>query len=349
MKKWIWILALCLLLSGCRMTILPEPTEEVVFETFGTRPVETNSQEMLRYKEGMEALRNQDYATAKAIFESLGNFEDAALFASRFFSMENALLSSTISTGEDGKTTEYIYDENGRVLKELTIHLNGGMSTVIYNYNGNVVQRLTARDNLVTAYNDAELTQPNRMDKTVFAQSSQDSDKLISCVYTYDADGRLVADSGQEQRRRGNRYDTDFTYKGTYTYNEAGLLAAYERIFSWGRTGNYWETYTYDEAGNLILWESTDLSATEKNVVTEVYTYDENGNRTSLERTILVTHPTSGFERSRQEDRIDYTWENGLLVREERMENGVLTLVEHTYGEYLCYGVQELVPGKNGG
>lgn len=349
MKKILCFLLACLLLTGCRMTILPEPTEEVVFETFGTRPVEANSEEMLRYKEAMEALRNQDYATAKAIFESLGNYEDAAAFASRFFSMENALLSSTISTGEDVKTTEYIYDENGRVLKEQTIHLNGGMSTVIYNYNGNVVQRLTARDNQVTAYNDAELTQPNRTDMTVFADNTNGSNKLISCVYSYDADGRLVADSGQEAWQLVNRYDTDFTYKGSYTYNEAGKLSSYERTFSWGRTGNYWETYTYDEKGNLILWESTDLSATEKITVTEAYTYDENGNRISLERITLVTHPTNGFERSRQEDRIDYTWENGLLVREERMENGVLTLVEHTYGEYLCYGIQKLVPGKNGG
>ena len=38
-----------------------------------------------------------------------------------------------------------------------------------------------------------------------------------------------------------------------------------------------------------------------------------------------------------------------LLIREERLENGVLTLVEHTYGDYLCYGEQSLLPGKKGG
>jgi hypothetical protein len=43
MKRLLWILAVCLALSGCRMTLLPEPTEAVVYETFGTRPVETSS------------------------------------------------------------------------------------------------------------------------------------------------------------------------------------------------------------------------------------------------------------------------------------------------------------------
>ena len=175
--------------------------------------------------------------------------------------------------------------------------------------------------------------------------------------YTYDSQGRVVQETGLDQRYTGftivwdesDEIDQQFSilelpFEATYTYDDSGNLLRYDRTYTTVEGGKSWDAYTYDKAGKLLIHESRkegdvffDPVIRNESIVRE-YTYDQDGKK------ILFTTKTLRGESadSVQEEwtRIEYFYENGQLVREKQTASHTDDVVEivYSYGDYLIYG-----------
>jgi hypothetical protein len=341
MKRLLWLLVVCLVLSGCRMTLLPDPTQEVVYETFGTKPVEEDSALNLIYVAALDALRSGEFAHSRELFLSLGDFKDTAAYLERFIFLEDVLLCKDIwndTDGVSGGSVEYLYDGRGRVAQENHITPDGGVNRITIQDDGAVLVRKSSRGEYMEYYNVTETGRT--LARTQEINYMDGYNQSIVRTFSYDPDGRHTWESGTESRVQNNRSNTVSAWKGTYTYNEQGQLFSYEKEYSWGAKGSYREQYSYDEAGNLILLETVTDLPTLKESSRETYTYDENGNRLTLER-LTLRDPGTSQETVWDDTVALYRWEDGKLVQETVTLGGQTTVTQYIYGEYLSYNADQ--------
>ena len=342
MKKLLWILGLCLVLPGCRMTLLPDPTEEVVYETFGTRPVQEDTAQNLVYVQALDYLRKGEFAQARDLFLTLGDYKDTAAYLDRFIFLEDVLLRTESFSDTEGVScgsVEYHYDGWGRVAQENHITPEGGLTRVTIQDDGTIRVRQSPTGQYMETFaltGDSGRTLTHTQEIAYMDGYNQ----ITTCALLFDAEGRLAWENGTVSRMQGNRSTTTSTWKGTYTYNELGQRIRYEKEYTWGIRGVYREAYTYDAAGNLILLESVTQLPGLSEGTREVYTYDENGNKLTMER-VTLRNPGEENETLWDDTRIEYTWENGKLIRETVTLGGITTVTDYVYGDYLSYNAEK--------
>lgn len=342
MKKLLWILALSLVLSGCAVTLLPDPTQEVVYETFGTKPVEENEAENLQYRQALEYLRGGEFAQARELFVALGDFKDAAAYAERFIFLEDVLLRTESFNDTEGAacgSVEYMYDGWGRVAQENHLTPEGGLTKVTIQDDGNIRVRQSPTGQYTETF--AAMNESGRVLTHTHELTYMDGyNQSTTCALMYDTEGRLAWENTTESRVQGNRSSTVAIWEGTYTYNDLDQLERYERKYTWGKQATYWEAYGYDEVGNRTSLERFSIQGGVAESTKEVYTYDDNGNLLTMERQTL-RNPGSEKETLWDDTRIEYTWEAGKLVRETITLGGITTVTHYIYGEYLSYNAEK--------
>lgn len=144
--------------------------------------------------------------------------------------------------------------------------------------------------------------------------------------YAYDEQGRRITARGEEIAELTGLYDTGSNMN--LEYDASGKISKITQ--GWGNTVNCLATPTYDADGR---WLSTDVQTSSRSY-TSVFTYDDQGRVASLTvpqeyytdpRTITYTYNDAGqlaqkvhsYNDGRYVLTTDYTYENGLLVREE--------------------------------
>lgn len=338
---------LCLGLAGCDGTLMNGDQEpEGYYETFGTLPPAVADAELLQtYKEAMYALAERRYAEARSLFTQLGDFRDAAVYASKFITIPDKLLE--VQHYVDGvyilaDTESFTYDFDGTLLKK-------ERGEKVWKYSSVELEDGYRQDSVRCVQNGLTLESQMTLyqaDGTVSQYVERMGDiTTLTVKYNYDPDGVLYGDSGTQTRAFG-LYGNDIRFSGDYVYDDDGRLMAYWRDYTWGILGDYRENYTYDEAGRMIRCEKTvDVhynDAYSAQIVTE-YEYDETGNlirATETSHSIQLKH--LGAQTVTDTNILtEYTYEDGHLVgiRETNETNGETTVIEeaYIYGDYLGY------------
>lgn len=356
--------AVCILCCGCSVTLMGNRNQQIPYETFGTMPLPDDPTKEILYKTAMEALSKANYTKAQELFTQLGDYKDAADYLSRFVYIPDTLLRTEQYT--DGVLTQSTPAVHNTAGSSQNASPDGGvlLSTEQSEDHGTVENWYYSSYTLVKTY---------RKDGTLFSekktplsggQANTDYAAGYYISYYYNPDGTLAKDQGQEtlHAMKQNAQTVDqLNFQGAYTYNAAGQLILYERIYSWGGMGHYTEKYTYDDAGMLIRFESSKagdvfLSPTEKILQenrTETnlkeYRYDEDGN-------VIYTlqHTVSGVQNedpSVVHAETEYFYENGRLARETATfgeDSDTIFETRYIYGDYLGYIAGEEV-AINGG
>lgn len=272
----------------------------------------------VKYAEALSLLANGQYAEAYDIFVELENYEDSQEYLSHFRYVpikiypsyydesehritnhieyvlnSNGLPTSVISSygGSDKYTVEYVYDDEGRIIKEFNSTSSNPYSFEYeYDLNGNLVKRTyTYSGNISTieyTYNSLnqlieELSTDANGETSIIQYKYNSRGNLIEKVYSwsvhkylYDSHDRLVSDV--RTYSNGNKDILE------YTYDINGNLTMEVNKYAYQPSYTYY--YTYDGNGNLIQKISVD--AINRKVYYD-YSYDLN-NRLIMESTTYV-------------------------------------------------------------
>lgn len=273
------------------------------------------SEEEQKYANAIELLELGKYEESFELFKELGEYEDAALYASRFhyvtveeegytmsgeeilpnytyyylFNENNQLVREVRYSTEGGHDYyDYFYDNRGNVIKEIeTSCLWGSHSRVtrefIYDTNNNLVKTFTTNSDGSHSVVDYVFDDQGRVVKEIIIINSGSA---RYSYYTYDESGRLTKKIDENSNGKQTVYD--------YTYNENGDVLTETTTLPDGNVGT--KTWTYDENNNLVKTEQGEVILSyyydennnliketyedqyESNAVTKEYTYDENGN-----------------------------------------------------------------------
>lgn len=142
----------------------------------------------------------------------------------------------------DGQTRsdEYVYNENGDVIKQISHDINGDIrayeNQYEYNENGEIIK------------------------ETIVSNYWREVDYRVE----YDEHGNMISEKSG---------DREITY--SYTYNEQGLVVSKTKNNTDGTSDKY--EFVYDDSKNVIKETIYNNGNTEKPIITE-YTYDEFGN-----------------------------------------------------------------------
>lgn len=264
------------------------------------------------YLNALDLLDQGDYRGAYETFQELGDYKDAKKQLSNFLtvtvsfeyqSSDNSY-SKRLVLGEDNLpirfdysqspnsyTTEYKYDENGRLVLQTETRDGNTFDSVKYLYDEKnlMTNKIFLKSENENEYRYDEYgrvieqtTLFSYGDKTIFQYNYDLNDNITSMVqisyvsdfsdpldratytYTYDDNGNLLTES----------YYSSFSksyYNDEYVYDENDRLVKQSRQGEWF---NYYYEYTYDENGYLIS-ETYYHSNNGTNVTS--YTNDENG------------------------------------------------------------------------
>ena len=161
--------------------------------------------------------------------------------------------------------TEYFYDSNYNLIKEICIKSNGDRYIYDYTYDErrNLTKKLIANPNGERIIYEYKFDINDNLVSEVFTDANG---KKKSTDYTYNDNGVIIKEVYTSPD--GDKNYTDYTYdkKGNITYK------VYTKPS--GRKDTY--TYTYDKTGKLIK-EIYNNSSIRGESVYE-YTYDDNGN-----------------------------------------------------------------------
>ena len=280
-----------------------------------------------KYDEAIELIESKNYAAAYEIFNKLDDYKDSKAYLSRFhYVVTQASVTSefpdkwnktilnikyndknlpqrVISTESKSISySDYTYDINGDVLKEVSTSADGNQTVTEYTYDAN--------RNLI---------------KKVRTEPSGDK---YSLEYTYDQSGNMIREISTSYD--GIRYTKDYSYDSSgklikkttendtvdYVYNDKGWLI--KEIEAYVNGGQITRDYTYDRSGNMIKKvftsgngdtvttdyvydsENRQIKETETaeygvSYVIETF-YDENGNRTKFVLTQSNSRQTVEFK-----------------------------------------------------
>lgn len=207
-----------------------------------------------KYSQAFALLESNQDNEAYKLFKELGDYKDAATYCERFICV---LLSV-----DDGHTTEYTYDDYGRLLEE-----NGDwLKKYFYNEDGLCIRREEYISDRLQ--NTHLFTYKNGLCITEELQC-----ETVSGIHTfsYDNAGNLIED----------RFPHVFTYQGVREYEDV-------------------TTYSYDGAGNCTteqyLSQRTDIDPGEKghtrNEDSTTYFYDDEGNLSGKQKNLRYIQQT---------------------------------------------------------
>ncbi len=216
-----------------------------------------------------------------------------------------------------GGGTVYVYDENGRRIKEMICTLaneNGTCDT--YSDVGNVGHVYTYDeyghersipcqsgwndDGTCKRYGAADIFFYDENGRSIGSSYCRSFDSDLSCtnygmgiVYTYDANGNQTSSASCSSWNTNGTCATYGTSGSVYTYDANGHQTSESYCTSWNSNGtcatrSSGYVYTYDANGNQTSyapcksWNTNGTCATRSSG--QVYTYDANGNRTSNAR-----------------------------------------------------------------
>ncbi len=216
-------------------TITAVQTTQPVSET-STVPIETT--ENVNKTADIEIPENAEYKQTATIYDSHGFFER---IVNIFDENDNVLINAVYTSENDEPPTSrtiYIYDTDGRLIREEFYYNNRLRHYIEYEYDENGVM-----------ISDTEYT---NLDNSEIHE--------IKTEYIYDDKGRLFAEYGYQNDHQSGKIE--------YEYDEQDRLI---KDTFYGRINSY-RSYSYDENGNL----SEKTNDGEFGVTVTYYTYDEN-------------------------------------------------------------------------
>ena len=208
--------------------------------------------------------------------------------------------------------TEYIYDENGRLVKELDYHAENDeiYNTIVYAYceNGQLLQK---KENFLTmGYIYTTDYMYDAEDKLVYEKETNAEGEITKTIeYIYDEDGKL-------QREEINWFNGGYII---YNYDTEGRRLSLESFNPKGEL-EYLIEYTYSVDGletkatkkerdiSSVIWISREYYNEDEDLV-ELRSYDAEGIYTGHER---YTYDEVGnmiqVAEYNKDGRIDYLW-----------------------------------------
>ncbi|MBE6608637.1 MAG: hypothetical protein E7633_08790 [Ruminococcaceae bacterium] len=233
----------------------------------------------IKYNRALSLIEKGEYEKAYAIFEELGDDEMCAKFhyvpvsvknstaggtkySYEYFEYnENGLLSK-ITYGDSGICVEFLYDENGNFVREITNN-NGVKSfeSYFYDENGNMIKTVSIGASDEVRYSEYTYNSDNNKTKSQSFDSEGNPGGKIE--WLYDDKGNMVK----------RIYDANNNYSVMdFTYDEKGNMTG---RFDTSDTSNSSYEYVYDDDGKKI--KEIFVIEEGKETVTE-YLYDDNGN-----------------------------------------------------------------------
>ena len=230
---------------------------------------------------------------------------------------ENNLPVQLVHTYSSGYklTCDFVYDENGNIVKEEIIDVNGDTEAYdnTYDENGHLIKEEHTKQGEIEYISEFTYDENGYLVKEVYKRPGGYDD---ICEYTYDENGNLLKEEYTEFD--GTKYILE------YTYDENGNnIQRREKGYS---DGGYVYDYVCDENGNLIKETKTSALGGEPLYVCN-FTCDENGNRTSA-----VTKHSDGSN-SMNDFKYD---ENGNVIKHVIM-NSNNVILEYNYTYKLVY------------
>lgn len=215
-------------------------------------------------------------------------------------------------------TDEYVYDENGVLLREGTLvyeyddkgnvikktrYMDPELTQIYYyneytyDDNGNMLSDIPYNINFIdykpvkSEYETFEYDENNRLSMRYryWGELVVAADTItFSYSYTYDEDGKLI--------RMNTYYEGDPSFDSGYTlyiYDENGLLTKEEEHNSAGNLLTEYN-YSYDERGNLLLKEGYYCEFGDAELFEKyAYAYDDNNNM--IMESIIEMYPESEY------------------------------------------------------
>ena len=312
MKKLVSLLLCIAMLGGVCLFAVSCDSAKTNDTAATTAPETTASPEEEKYAQALALLESRNYEEAKALFEELGDYEDAEEHLAKFqyfptliqFRLtdvsgkleislnENNLPAYTVSdTTNPGKRGELVYDEKGQVIRQIVDVEGEGTYTFDYtrDANGNMTKALyTGPNGEWYAYHY------KYNEKDLLTEECGEDAEGISYVYTIEYDenwhdlraeyaegGELIFsydytyDANGNMSRRVQKYGDEVAFAIDFTRDANGNVI--KEVYSEGADGVVAGTseYTYDENGRQIKAVYTDG---EGYVETLLSTYDEHGN-----------------------------------------------------------------------
>ena len=223
----------------------------------GDEPVD---QQALDYASALAAIESGDYATAKALFEKLGDYKDAATYLSKFYYMP---VNIDINNHDEQYSISMTYNDNNLPETMTFTYTDAvGVSTLFYDANGNIIKEVYVRDGNTNYYEYYYNLEGWHMFSVYY---EIDGTPYLTLTNRYNADGKNT----QTSYDMGDSGTVSFFYE----YDENGNLI-YTKRDAAGEVEEFNVTCTFDENGNLIREVYTSLSGGEES---RAYTYDENG------------------------------------------------------------------------
>ncbi len=241
----------------------------------------------------------------------------------------NLLLEETVMLTEDGieLIDSLFYDEFNNITKLKTYQfLNGNWTHVSYiNYtydgNGNRLTRSNYNSYGGSTFNLGGIYYyyyDDNNKQTNWELYMSGTDLMQVCTLTYNADGKIIQEIGQDSWNSGSMEDS---WKIDYVYNSDGTMKTTSQAFwngySWGGAGSDW--FYYDNHKNCIKWDHKT-----GNTVTNRYEYDYNLDFT-IDQFALPLNPE---DESNTESLIEMN--NMVTLKHWYTENDAGTLV------YVC-------------
>lgn len=371
--KRLLLLMLCLamLLCGCSTTLMGNHGD-VPYETFPELDWLSSPPLKVQFRNALKLCDQGAYEEAYRVFLHLADMDPgAAKNAKEFVMLENALVrTDKYINGDLSETKKAQYNSDGtlfvlseeRTNTDYTNYRKDPDSPYMYaekwEYDAHVVQTSSLAPYTLEffyGWNEEVL----KLIRVPMISQNFDNMSLVGYEvnYAYDSKGRVIRETGLDQRYtdytivwdesavEGIQYTIlELPFEGTYTYNDSGNILRYDRTYTTVEGSRCWDAYTYDKAGNLLIHESRkegdvffDPVIRYESIVRE-YTYDQGGKK------ILFTTKTLRGESADtvQEEwsRIEYFYENGQLAREKQTASHTNDVVEivYSYGDYLIYG-----------
>ena len=316
----------------------------------------------LKYERAMKLIEKGEYEKAYAIFEELGDSEMCAKFhyvpvsvkntfaggtkhSFEYFEYnENGLLSK-ITYGDSGHSVEFLYDENGNFIREITNN-NGVKSFESYTYdkNGNKIKTVSIGASDEVRYTEYTYDSDNHKTKNQSFDSSGNPGGKIEWLYD---------DKGHMVKRIYGAYDNYSVME--FTYDEKGNMTG---RYDTSDSSNSSYEYIYDDSGKKI--KEIFINSDGKETVTE-YLYDDNGNLIKIltkAYAFTLNRSTEYYydDNNRLVKRVDkdalgksygiYEWtydEKGNMIKYSDYPGGPYEIVEYEYKlVYISYDLEDL-------
>ncbi|WP_305768838.1 hypothetical protein [Candidatus Epulonipiscium viviparus] len=180
--------------------------------------------------------------------------------------------SVVVETADTGTYTQYEYDSNGNVIKNLQ-YKNGdvsGYTDFEYGLENNLISISSYLDGQLV-YKEEYEYQDGKFVEAKYYDNGQDLSMILDYTYT-----------------DNNNIETVSTYDGTgnlesytvYEYNEIGTVSKHSVYDNEDKLQSY-VAYKYDTKGNLIEENTSTIvdGVAYENMASKIYAYDENDNR----------------------------------------------------------------------